>query len=180
MNASPPTLQQPAAPSSSSSNGCLKGALIGCGSLFALSVIGVIGFFVWLGFQPEGGVRMANEMEDYAVAYLEEQALLNEGEQLMAYYDVTLGLDGTEAIILTDQRLLHHRADRDDISVPLTEIEGFSHYEESIIGDVFEVEVADGSILKFEIALFNDGPIFKSALERQLERVGSAESPEPL
>ena len=152
---------------------------MGCGGLAVLTILGIIGFFVWLGFQPEGGVRMANQMEEYAIAYLEANPILEEGENLIAYYDITMSLDGSDAILLTDRRLIHHKADRDDVAVDLAQVEDFTHTEDPIMGDVFQVNAEDGRILKFEIALFNDGDSFKMALDRQLERVQEgAGSPE--
>lgn len=152
-----------------SSNSCLKAGLIGCGALAAVGAIGFVIFLVWLSTGPEGRVRMANQMEDYATEYLEEHAILNETENLIAYYDASLSLDSSDAIVLTNERLIHHKSNRDDITVRLTEVEGFSHFEESLIGDVFQINSKDGAIMKFEVAIFNEGKAFKDALERQLE-----------
>lgn len=114
---------------------------------------------------------MANQMEDYAIAYFEANPVLEEDEQLVAYYDITMSLDGSDAIILTDRRLIHHKTDREDVTVELVNIVDFTHTDDSIMGDVFQVNANDGRILKFEIALFNDGYAFNQAFERQLERV---------
>jgi hypothetical protein len=53
-------------------------------------------------------VFFSDDMEKYAFEYINDNHLLNDDEKLMAYYDNTIACDGTDAIILTDVRLIHH------------------------------------------------------------------------
>jgi hypothetical protein len=82
------------------------GIFIGCGVPTVLVIAVLCGGLIWLGTGPEGGVKLSNEMESYAVEYLERHGVLNAKESLIAYYDATISLDGTEAAILTDERVI--------------------------------------------------------------------------
>jgi hypothetical protein len=140
-----------------------KALLIGCGCLVALSVAGVVGGVVWLLSRPESGVKLTNEMQPYALEYLSEHGLLEPGEEVLAYYDVTVAMDGTEAAILTDGRVLYHSEGR-TTSIRLAEIEDVRHRYESLSGDVIEIEAASGEFMKIEIAPLNSGETFKNVL----------------
>jgi hypothetical protein len=135
--------------------GCVGLALLGC-------VVGAI-FFFWLFTGPEGGVKLANEMDAYALDYLADHHILETDERIIAYYDATLSMDGSEAIILTDQRLMHHRNSRTS-AVLLTDIEDVYHHREAFIGDIFEVSCRTGLPMKLEIAPLNGGETFHRAL----------------
>ena len=143
----------------------LKWTLIGCGSLVFVTVAGMVGCVVWLGSGPDSGVKLANEMDQYAVEYLDEHDLLEEGEVVKAYYDATISMDGTEAAILTDRRILYHR-NNSTIEVALEDIVEVDHRNESLVGDVIEVVDNQGDALRIEIAPLNDGAAFLRALDR--------------
>ena len=87
----------------------------------------------------EGGVTASNNMEKYAIEYIEANQLLEEGEKIIAYYDYTISLDGTESVILTDNRLLYHNAETFDSSMLLENISTIDYREESLIGHIIEV-----------------------------------------
>lgn len=124
----------------------------------------VIGIgLVWLFTGPSGGVRLPNEMELYAQEYLAEHGVLEDAEELLAYYDVTISLDGSEAAILTTTRVIYHKNGTNTI-VELVDIEDIRHREESFIGDVLEVSAISGRTIKIEIAPFNQGATFKNVL----------------
>ena len=146
-------------------NTALKVVLIGCGGLMALTMLVFIGTIAWLAQGPEGGVRLNNDMEEYALIYIEEQGLLEEGESIVAYYDVTISMDSTEAALLTNRRVMYHSGGR-NTSILLTEIEDVDHSEETLIGDVIVVTGTSGELLKIEIAPFNQGRVFHEALLR--------------
>jgi hypothetical protein len=142
--------------------------VVGC--LVALGAACVLccgGGILFLAMAPEGGVRVGGEIEEYATEYLQENNVLSDGEQVMAYYDVTLMLDGTEAAILTDQRVIYHRNGK-DTAISLDQIADVRHRYESLIGDVIEVDSEDGTMIKIEIAPMNAGESFLNALQNQL------------
>jgi len=75
--------------------------LLGCGIVFMAFAILLVAGAIWLFTGPEGGVKLNNEMEKNALQYLADHQILIPSEDLIAYYDATLSLDGTEAAILT-------------------------------------------------------------------------------
>ncbi len=127
----------------------------------------IIGFIgrgcIWLLTGPEGGVRLSNDMEEYALQYLEEYSILDPSENLIAYYDVTISLDGTEAAILTTKRVIYHKDGYTD-SIDLKDITDIKHRKETMIGDIFEIYSITGKSFKIEIAPMNQGETFKNVL----------------
>jgi hypothetical protein len=146
----------------SSSNKALTIGLIGCGGIAAITILIVIGFVVWIAVQPESGVKLGHEMDQYAVKYLKDHNMLEPDEQVLAYYDETMAMDGTEAAILTDRRLIHHNGVT-TVSVRLMDVVNIRHRKETLIGDIIEAEVSSGTIIKIEIAPLNQGETFKNA-----------------
>lgn len=144
-------------------NPVAKTFLIGCGVLGFLALCGVVVVGVWLFTGPEGGVKLGNEVDTYALEYLEEHEVLEPGEEILAYYDVTIAMDGTEAAILTDQRVMYHKAGK-TTSILLDDIADVRHRYESLIGDIFEIQSTSGRTMKIEIAPFNQGETFKNVL----------------
>lgn len=142
----------------------IKVLAIGCGAIILLGVIAIVGLFVWIGSKPEGGVKLANEMEPYALSYLEKHQLLEPGETLLAYYDATMSMDGSEAAILTDRRVLYHKDGR-TTALDLKDVERIDHREEGLVGDVFEIHSSRGEAVKIEIAPLNQGATFKNVLD---------------
>lgn len=144
------------------SNGC-KPYFIGCGVIFGLVIIAVICFFIWAASGPESGVLFNNEMEKYALDYIEEHKILNNNEELIAYYDYTVSLDGTEAAILTNERIIYHKNESVE-SFNLVDIIDIKHRYEKIDGDIIEITNKEGKFLKIEIAPLNEGESFYNAL----------------
>jgi len=146
-----------------------KGVLTGC-AVTSLVGFGLLcGGVVWLSSGNEGGVRLSNEMEDYATQYLEEHEILNPSESLIAYFDVTILLDGTEAAILTTERVIYHKNGQ-STAVALSDITDIRHRYESLFGDIIEIDSASGVPMKIEIAPLNQGETFLNALQNAWER----------
>jgi hypothetical protein len=143
-------------------NTVFKIFLIGCGGFAALVVLVIGAGVVWLAMQPESGVKLAHEIDKYAVKYIEDHNLLEPGEKVLAYYDATMSMDGSDAAILTDRRLMHH-ANGNTASMRLAEITDITHRKETLIGDIIEAEDSSGTILKIEIAPLNQGETFRNA-----------------
>ncbi len=141
----------------------LKWILIGCGAL-ALLAVGIIALLGWWLFSgPASGVKLGNEMDPYALECLAEHQLLDAGEEVLAYYDATMAMNGTEAAILTKQRILYHKRGR-TTSFRLADARDVRHRNETLIGDVIEVEDSSGELLKIEIGPLNQGETFLNAL----------------
>jgi hypothetical protein len=114
----------------------------------------------------EGGVRYSNNMEQYALDYIEQHGMLAPGERIVAYYDVTLTLDATESAMLTDRRLVYHRAGT-TTAMALADIVDVHLSDDALIGDILDVTGRDGSVMHIEIAPLNGGAGFIRALEDQ-------------
>jgi len=140
-----------------------KPFLISCGVAAAVVVAIAVGLIIWFASGPQGGVLMSNEMEEYALEYIEQHNLLNDTESLIAYYDVTVSLDGSEAAILTTERVIYHKDGR-TVSIDLKDVDDVQHRYDNISGDIIEVRSKSGMRLKIEIAPWNNGESFYNAL----------------
>ncbi|WP_035991343.1 hypothetical protein [Leptolyngbya sp. KIOST-1] len=140
---------------------------IGLGLPVGGLAIAAIGFVVFFSFGPEGGVRVTSTLEPYAKEYLETTKLLEPDEKVIAYYDATIALKGTEAAILTDRRVLYHRP-RGNTSIPLVQVARIEHEEQPVTGDIIRIFAEGGELLVIEIAPLNGGLNFLSALENQV------------
>jgi len=119
---------------------------------------------IWLLSGPEGGVRLSNDMEEYAVEYLDKHQVLNSTEQVVAYYDATITVDGTEAAILTTERVLYHMNGK-TTAIPISEITDIRVREDDLMEYLIEIDSRDGMPMKIELAYFNQGETFVNALE---------------
>jgi hypothetical protein len=125
---------------------------------------------VWLVSQGEkGGVKTANEIRPYAREYLAKHKVLNSTEKLMCYYDATITSDGTEAAMVTTERVVYHNAGH-TTAIELTDIADVKHRDEGIIGDVMTVTSTSGEIMKITVAPLNDGATFLEVLKSQWKR----------
>ena len=141
-----------------------KPIIIGCGGIIALFGLTIIAFFVWVAMGPEGGVRLPNEMEPYALESIDRYEI-GTNEELLAYYDLTISLNGEIAAIVTNQRVIYHNQGSNS-SIPLKDIVDVQHRYESFIGDIFEVTARTGKMMKIEVAPLNQGKTFKNVLMR--------------
>jgi hypothetical protein len=158
-------------PNSSPRQSPWKWIAIGAGAFLMLCCGGPLALVVVLGLSSEhsGGVQMANEVEPYAHEYIQKHELLEADERLIAYYDKSIELDGSEAALLTKRRLLYHNQGRNTVML-LTDVVDVKHREESLTGDIIEVVSEDGERMRIEIAPFNDGQTFLSALRDNWKR----------
>lgn len=145
--------------------------------LIILAILGGLTFcccgggIVWLVTLPEGGVRTANNMDQYAVDYIATQNLIQSDETIVAYYDYTLNLNGEQAAILTDKRLIYHAPGGNTV-ILLKDVSDIQHHYTTMIGDVIQVQDTNGQFMMIEIAPLNDGPVFLNALIQQAELNG--------
>lgn len=144
-------------------NPALKWLLIGCGGIAVIAAAVAVPAAWWLFSGPESGVKLGNEIDSYALKHLESRKLLNPGEEVLAYYDATLAMDGSEAAILTTDRILYFKEDR-TTSFRLADVQDVRHRYETLTGDILEVEDVSGKLIKIEIPPLNQGESFKNAL----------------
>ncbi len=138
----------------------------GCAAVGMLGVFGACGFLVCMTGGHEGTVRYTNNMEEYATEYIERHGLLEPGERIVAYYDATFELNGSECAILTDRRLLYHRDGR-STSIALADIADVHHDDDPLLGDIIDVTGRDGSRIHVAIAPLSGGDGFLRALDER-------------
>ncbi|GAA3521928.1 hypothetical protein GCM10022393_40500 [Aquimarina addita] len=119
----------------------------------------------------EGGVRVMNNMEEYAIKYMNTNQLLNTEEKVLAYYDYTISLDGTEAAILTDSRLIYHNKETTTSFIAIKDITDIQHRKETLIGDIIEVTDHNGDLFVVEIAPLNQGETFLRVLQSKVNAI---------
>ncbi|MEM9189455.1 MAG: hypothetical protein AAGF12_09785 [Myxococcota bacterium] len=143
--------------------GIAIGAFGVCGFCAACVIFGVV-----LTGGHQGGVRYANTMEAYAIEYLADHRILEPGESVVAYYDATISLDGTEAAVLTNRRVLWHSEVTGTTAIVLEDVTNVRHYSDPVLGIVMDVSSADGRTLHIEIAHLNGGDGFRSELQTRV------------
>jgi len=111
----------------------------------------------------EGGVRMGNQMEPYALDYIRQKSILNGTEKILCYYDASYDWDATESAILTTERLIYDKPGL-STSMLLGDIAHIDSREDGVMGHIIDVQSSSGDRLRIEVALFNDGASFDRAL----------------
>ena len=123
-----------------------------------------LGLAVGSDASKQGGTLLPNEMDAYATDYLNNNVLVQPGENLRAYYDYTIALDGTEAAWVTDQRVAYHKAPNTTY-IELSDIESIETSEEGLIGHVIDIRSTSGQAMHIEVAPMNGGEVFIRELE---------------
>ena len=151
--------------------------LIVGGVLVGIAVVGLAVPVVSALLLPEPGVRLPNEMEAYASEYIAEHGLLSVDEELRAYNDSSLFMNGTEAAILTDRRIIYHNAFSDTV-IMLSDVEEIRYAAGGFWSeDIIEVVPFEGATIKIEIG--SGGETFYHAFRDALEDIGGGGA-EPL
>jgi hypothetical protein len=115
------------------------------------------------------GVVYASQLPPATRQKLDEQGLLEAGEQLIVYHDGSFSLDQSELVLLTTERAIYAKG-ATRASMRLAEIVSIDHHEEPLIGDVIEIASVSGQRLRLEIALFNGGTTFMNVLEDEVRK----------
>ena len=142
---------------------------LGCGIPILLAFLLFITVFVFLFTGPEGGVRAANNMEQYAVDYINNNNIIADNENIKIYYDVTMSLDSSECAILTDKRLIYYK-NGNNTEISVDKISRVASQDLGIVGDGITVFDEDDNMIYIEIAALNNSEIFFNALQRQVEK----------
>lgn len=112
----------------------------------------------------QSGVVMGTQVPKEAIDNLMKNKLLIPGEELLAYYDATMSIDGSEVSFVTTERVVYWK-DKRATSMRLAEVSAVEHRAESLIGDIIEVKSDSGQRMKIEVAPLNDGPAFLNVLK---------------
>lgn len=131
-------------------------------SLLVVPALLVIGSSLACGSSSSGGVEIPNQMSSEDRAHV--GPVLRPGEQVRAYYDATISLDGTEMAFVTDQRVVYV-LDGNVTEIALADVTEIVRSEDGLSGDIIDVKGAGGQRLRIEIAPLNDGPVFLEILK---------------
>ncbi len=114
------------------------------------------------GGDNNGGVELPNQMSSNDHTHADK--LLKPGEQIRAYYDATIALNGNEAAMVTDQRVVYV-IDGRTTDIALADVTAVDHTKDKLTGDVIDVHGTGGQRMRIEIAPFNDGDLFVQILK---------------
>ncbi len=112
----------------------------------------------------DAGVKLANEIPAYALEQIKSHKILDENEKLIAYYDVSLPVDGSEATILTNERVVYLKDDR-STSIKYDRIIDIKYTDEGWAGDTIVIKSSEGEWMKIVIAVANDGALLFDILK---------------
>lgn len=159
MTPSPEFPQQSQAPSSNR----LWLAVLAAGAFFCCLVPG--GCLAYFASGPEGGVRAGNQLSKDDLAHIHQHVKLADGEEVISFYDSTMKIDGSEAAVLTSKRLVTWTPSLTS-ELPVSDIKRIDHESDPLLGELLDVTGASGTLLRVEVAPFNDGQRFVDALSR--------------
>jgi hypothetical protein len=158
----PPSAPLPQ-PKKSSSLLLWLGVVFG-GAMVVVAVLTVVSIGSCLGRNnDEGGARHRNEIPPAVISRLEKSALDEPNEEVLAYYDATVAIDGSEVAVLTKGRIVYGKKGH-NTALMLRDVKRVRHREETLIGDIIEISTTGGKSMKIEIAPLNNGPTFLRAL----------------
>ena len=137
---------------------------VGCGIIAAIIIAIIILFIIIFAILVEqSGVKMSNELDDYVYEYFEDHDILKDDEEIIAYFDNTYMMDGSEAAILTDNRVLYIKKNR-RTSIYFNNIDTVIHSFNDFSGDIINIKCFKGKPMKIEISDGHNGDIFYDAL----------------
>ena len=127
----------------------------------------VVLFAFWMlacaNLDREQGVSLPNQLDEISRGYIRDKGLLQEGETVRAYYDVTVSLDGSEIALITDRRVVYHK-DGVTTDLPLADIQDVSRTQEAL-SDNFLITGRGGQMLQVSIAPMNGGDTWAQVLD---------------
>lgn len=115
------------------------------------------------GLGREGGVTLPNQLDEIARGYIQEHGLLLPGEEVRAFYDATIALDGSEILLVTDRRIVHY-LDGNTTAVSLHDVVSIERVEDIPLTDAWVVTTRDGISMQLEVAVLNGGEIWDRVL----------------
>jgi hypothetical protein len=135
---------------------------IGCGSIMLIFILIIVVLLMNI-YTEDGGLMLENELAPYALEYLENNKILKDSEKVLAYYDNTISLDGSDVMILTSERLITRKNGK-STEIKLKDIKEVKHHK-TLGNDFFTVISRNSGIcMKIQIAPFNGGESFMPVL----------------
>lgn len=110
----------------------------------------------------EQGVCLPDQVDDVAWGYLRDKGILEDGEQLRAYYDASISLDGSDLALVTDMRVITHR-NGITTGLALSEVTGIERVDD-VVGEAIEVSAVGGRMVRVPVAPLNGIDTFEKVL----------------
>ena len=111
----------------------------------------------------EQGVCLPDQVDDIASGFIKNKGLLEDGEELRAYYDNSVTLDGSDIALVTNRQVLTHR-NGTTTGIALSEISSIARVDD-VIGEAIEVSAVGGRMVRVPIAPLNGIDTFESVLK---------------
>lgn len=118
-------------------------------------------------YLPSKGVKTANNLEQYALRYIKKNALLEQDEKLVAYYDASFMMNSKDALILTDKRISHHY-NHNTVSINLEDISEMYYLSKNNARQK-TIIVRDKNDNVLSLALYHDQDLFVEFLNNSLK-----------
>lgn len=115
-------------------------------------------------FSREAGVCLPNQMDAIALGYIAERNLLDDDEELLAYYDDTISLDGTSLSLVTTKHLISH-FEGNTTKLELAKIESIDPVEVPM-ADAWLITERSGKSVQIQVAVMNGGDVFEKVMTR--------------
>lgn len=110
----------------------------------------------------EQGVCLPDQVDEVAQGYISGKGLLDDGEELLVYYDNSLSLDGSDIAIVTDRRILTHRNGVTS-ALDLSSIQSIERVDD-VIGEAIEASASGGQMVRVPIPPLNGLDTFEKVL----------------
>lgn len=145
-----------------------KTILLGCGCFTVACVVLLLALIIFAAFLPEdseSGVRLFDNIPSYASEYIKKHKILNNSEEIIAYYDQTITQNGSLAYILTAERIISHKRGENSFFY-LKNIVDITHRSGIIGEEIIEISINSGKTMKIEIDPLNGGETFYNVLNK--------------
>ena len=110
------------------------------------------------------------QLSQNSIDYLNNNAVLQPGETVVVYYDVTISESNSTSCMVTNQRVVFHNAPN-TTGIALQDITAIEAVD--AFGKVITVHGGPGELLKLEIAPLNGGDFFLAELETAATAAGA-------
>jgi hypothetical protein len=110
----------------------------------------------------EQGVCLPDQVDEIAWGFIKDKGLLEDGEELRAYYDNSVTLDGSDIALVTDRHVMTHR-NGNTSSISLSEISSIERVDD-VIGEAIEVSAIGGRMVRVPVAPLNGIDTFEKVL----------------
>lgn len=110
----------------------------------------------------EQGVCLPDQVDEVAWGYIHGEGLLETDEQLRAYYDNSVSLDGSDMALVTDRHVITHR-NGSTTRLSLSEVTSIERVDD-VIGEAIEVSAVGGRMVRVPVAPLNGIDTFEKVL----------------